>query len=267
VRPLPPPQPQLIGNYSIRQEIVSDSSGMKLLKYKVEGRGELSTFEWEQSQIPGAEIRTLSGQSSAEIRGESLASTKSATTQVTSGGLTTAVVLPQIRILQFDPGTERRSILTLPSLSLHFSSAAEILRAPVIAPAIRRTNDPTGWILWVAAALSFLAVFRIRLPGSARRRAPKLRDIFGKNKPDLQISRNAAQALYQQLMLRIAKEETQSDSLVRTVKAHLPRAEWMAAEHAFRRLEWNAFSQSRAVSLTYGEMKNACARLEKTWEA
>src|SRR5437764_5830131 len=72
VRPLPSPQPQLIGNYSIRQEILSDSSGMKLLKYKVEGRGELSTFEWEQSQIPGAEIRTLSGQSSAEIRGESL---------------------------------------------------------------------------------------------------------------------------------------------------------------------------------------------------
>jgi hypothetical protein len=181
---------------------------------------------------------------------------------LTPNSNTRSIVLPEVRVLQFDPSIRKTSFLILPPLPLQFTHAAAKPRP--IPPLPRLQDRLTSYLLLIAAMTSFGMMLKNFWPKKIRK-IPDLQRIFRRNNPNLAISRNAAQKLYRDLALEVYKYDEAPGSLIDILKQHLPQEEWLNISRAFRKLERTAFSDTRPQTVTYGEMKNACQRVEITW--
>ena len=98
-----------------------------------------------------------------------------------------------------------------------------------------------------------------------RKQRLRLHALFLRKKGELQISKKAAQGLYQQVLSRVSEQDGEEVSLTGILKRHLPESELIPVDTAFKKLEWNAFSPAQAIPLTYADMKTICETVEKRW--
>jgi hypothetical protein len=260
VKPLP--KPALVGTFLLKNEIVSDTPQSKVVRIALEGDGLLSTFEFPEITAPGAEIRPTTGTISATLRGQKLFSRKTAEYNIAPEGSTTNVVLHPLQVAQFDPDRGNVTLLTLPPLSLRFEPPTAPKPAVVPFP----KAGPSMLVLATLAPIVSCILLFLRLyQPKPRPKPPALQSFFRKRNLQLQLSRNAAHLLYQQISDRILEKAVPGSSLLNTLHQHLPPEEWLNVERAFRKLEWSAFSSAKNPVITYGEMKSICRRVEKRW--
>ena len=260
VKPLP--QPALVGSFVLKNEIVSDGPRSKVIRIALEGDGLLSTFDVPSLQAVGGQVRSSSTSTNSTIRGQKLFSRKTAEFEVVPDGNTTDIVLQPVQISQFDPDRSNLTILKLPPMALTFSSTP----APKVSAIAFPISSPPLWAIAILAAAFSCGVLFYRLYQPVKKpKPPQLVAVFRKKNPNLQLSRNAAHLLYQQISDRILGKIEDGTSLMDVLKHHLPQEEWLNVERAFRKLEWSAYSPSRGPALTYGELKSVCKRVEKRW--
>jgi hypothetical protein len=261
VKPLP--KPALVGSFVLKNEIVSDGARSKVIRIGLEGDGLLSTFEVPAPQAAGGQVRSSSTSTSATIRGQKLFSRKTAEFEIVPENSSTIdIVLQPLQITQFDPDRSNLTTLKLPAMPLRFSTSP----LPKIAATPFPVASSPWWTLTIiAAALSCGAVLLKLYRPISKPKPPQLIAVFRKKNPKLQLSRNAAHLLYQQISDRILGKIEDGTSLMDVLKRHLPQEEWLNVERAFRKLEWSAYSPSRGPALTYGELKSVCKRVEKRW--
>jgi hypothetical protein len=263
VRVKPLPKPALVGSFVLKNEIVSDGPRSKVIRVALEGDGLLSTFDVPSLQAVGGQVRSSSTSTNATIRGQKLFSRKTAEFEVAPEGNTTDVVLQSLQITQFDPDRGNLTTLTLPPMSLKFSTAS--------APKVTINTafpDPSApfWMFSILSAAFSCAILLYRFyQPRTKPKPPQLVAVFRKKNPKLQLSRNAAHLLYQQISDRILGKIEDGTSLMDVLKHHLPQEEWLNVERTFKKLEWSAYSPSRGPALTYGELKSICKRVEKQW--
>ncbi|HEY4491537.1 MAG TPA: hypothetical protein VI958_06020, partial [Acidobacteriota bacterium] len=179
-------------------------------------------------------------------------------------GNATNVVLPSIGVSQFDPHTKKISQLVLPPLRFTFQPSGAIQEPALPLPVIEDRITPAVFLV----LLAFVALTSaISSKGRNSRQNPKFTTLVQGKKPSLQISRKAAQNLYRQVNLLIAKCTEDGGELAESLKRHLPEREWLEGADMLRKLEWTAFSPLKVSLLTYGELKTACERMEKQWQA
>jgi BatD DUF11 like domain len=260
VKPLP--QPALVGSFILKNEIVSDAPRSKVVRIALEGDGLLSTFEFPEVKATDAEIRSTTGSISATLRGQKLFSRKTAEYNIAPEGSTTNVVLHPMQVAQFDPGRQNVTLLTLPALSLRFAPPAA--PTPVVIP-FPKSGPAMLVIAMLAPILTCILLFLRLYQPKPKPKPPALQSFFRKRNLKLQLSRNAAHLLYQQISDRILEKAAPGSSLLETLHQHLPQEEWLNVERAFRKLEWSAFSSAKNPVITYGEMKSVCQRVEKRW--
>jgi hypothetical protein len=260
VKPLP--KPALVGTFLLKNEIVSNGPRSKVVRIALEGDGLLSTFEFPEVTAPGAVISPATGTITANLRGQKLFSRKTAEYNIAPEGATTNVVLHPIQVAQFDPDRQNVTVLTLPPLSLRFEPPTApkptIVAFPKAGPSILV-------LATLAPILSGIFLFLRLYQPKPRPKPPALQSFFRKRNLKLQLSRNAAHLLYQQIADRILEKALPGSSLLETLHQHLPQEEWLNVERAFRKLEWSAFSSAKNPVITYGEMKSVCQRVEKRW--
>jgi hypothetical protein len=157
---------------------------------------------------------------------------------------------------------KKLSVLTLPTLRLAFSAPVSTPKTP---PALPNLSDPLPALLWFVILGSALWLFFVAFRPEKKKSKPKLSPLLQKKKPELQISKSSALQLYQQLLNKVSTPSDSTESLLTILEKHLPENDWKAAEPVFRALEWTAFSPTRAATVTYKEMKEACGRVEKRW--
>lgn len=260
VKPLP--KPALVGNFLLKNEIVSNGPRSKVVRIALEGDGLLSTFEFPEVTAPGAEISPTTGSISATLRGQKLFSRKTAEYSIAPEGSTINVVLHPLQVAQFDPDRQNLTLLTLPPLSLLFEPPTA--PKPAIVPFPK--SGPAMLVLTTLAPIISCILLFLRLyQPKPRPRPPTLQPFFRKRNLKLQLSHNAAHLLYQQIADRILEKAEPGSSLMDTLRQHLPPEEWLNVERAFRKLEWSAFSSAKNPVITYGEMKSVCHRVEKRW--
>jgi hypothetical protein len=149
-------------------------------------------------------------------------------------------------------------------MALKFSPADQTAKVKVI-EAFPVASAPYWIIPMIAAALSCaILLWKFYQPRS-KPKPPQLAAVFRKKNPKLQLSRNAAHTLYQQISDRILGKIEDGTSLMEVLHRHLPQEEWLNVERAFKKLEWSAYSPSRGPAITYGELKSVCQRVEKRW--
>ncbi|MCI0415639.1 BatD family protein, partial [bacterium] len=132
IKPLP--QPALVGNFILKNELVSDGARSKVVRIALEGDGLLSTFEFPPPLAPGAQVRVAAGSVTATLRGQKLFSRKTAEFDIAPDGNTINVVLHPFQVAQFDPDRNSVTVLTLPALSLRFSPQTASKPAPIPFP-------------------------------------------------------------------------------------------------------------------------------------
>jgi hypothetical protein len=259
------PKPALVGSFVLKNEIVSDGPRSKLIRVALEGDGLLSTFDIPPLQAAGGQIRASSTSTNSKIRGQKLFSRKTAEFEVVpEGNNIIDVVLQQLEITQFDPDRSNLTILKLPPMPLKFSPPAQTTKAKVI-EAFPVATQPYWIIPMIAAALSCIILLWKFYQPRTKPKPPQLVTVFRKKNPKLQLSRNAAHMLYQQISDRVLGKIEDGTSLMDVLHRHLPQEEWLNVERAFKKLEWSAYSPSRGPAITYGELKSVCQRLEKRW--
>ena len=259
---LPVGDVSVVGNFAARNAIALDAPQSKIIRWTLEGEGQLTTFDFPEPEGPQFRVKVLFSNTSASIRGENLRSRKITEVEITPSNRTTSIVLPSIRIRQFDPVSRHYSTLALPALPLRFTPPGVPAPLPIPLPDLRdRTVGVALAILLVSAFLALLVLFRPK----QRKRVLRLGRLFHRKNPGLQISRNAAHTLYQQIMQEIAANDSNAVSLMDTLHGHLPQEEWLHFERGFRKLESTAYSQTKTAALTYAELKQICERVEKLW--
>src|SRR5262249_55841735 len=260
-----PVKDAVVGRFTLQDKLLVDTGDTKVLQLTLDGQGQLSTFEFPPPAAESVQTRILSTDTDASIKNGNLLSRKSTRIEITTlGNRTMNVLLQPASIPQFDPETRRTSSLPLSPISLRFTAKPVVPPPP---PPIPDVEDSIPLAIWAAAALATLvAMARLLLRRPVKRGAPRLSRLIQRKNPSLQISRQTSQALYQKIMLAISEHDGENASLILTLKRHVPSDEWMSAEHAFRRLEWNAFSPARPTSLTHGEMQRVCKKVEARWQ-
>lgn len=265
VRPLPVPA-DLVGDFRMRRELAQDGPRSKAVRLVLEGDGVLSTFNFPEVSIAGADSRLLSSSTTAELAGGTLHSSKTMEWQIDPDDNTTNVVLPAFQAVAFSPERESASVLSVPPLPLRFEPPPPAKPDQVPPP---DASAPWGWLLWVMAALS-AAVLMLRI--FKPRKAQKVHgfaSLFRKKKPHLTIPKSAAQNLYEQIaaLAFIKDHDSETESLTEMLKIHLPEEDWAGMEDILLRLELTAFAQMRGQPLTYGELKDTLLKMEKRWLA
>ncbi len=252
----------VVGNFTARSTIALDAPQSKIIRRILEGEGQLTTFDFPEQDSAQFRAKVLSTNTSATIKGEKLRSRKVTEVEITPLDRTTSIILPELRIRQFDPEARHYSTLTLPALPLRFTPPGLPSPVPVPLPDLQgRAVDVAFAVLLLSTAAALVVLFRPK----QKRRVLRLRRLFHRKNPGLQISRNAAHILYQQIMQEISSHDGGAVSLIETLRGHLPQEEWLNFERAFRRLESTAFSQTRTPTLTYSELKRVCERVERFW--
>lgn len=261
VRPIP--SGAVVGEFLLKNEIVSDAPQSKIIRLILEGNGQLSTFDFPEFQGTDYTVQNLSSTTQASISGTELQSRKVRELEILPAGRTTSIVLPSLKISQFDPSSRHLSVLTLPALPLRFhpQGPAAIPQKPF--PEFR---EESGRIAFLLLLLLTVALLIRSLRPVPKKRVLRLHPLFSRKNPKLSISKSAARVLYQQIALRIAEQDGEGKSLVETLRLHLPQEDWLSVERAFRKLQSAAFSQTRGMQITYGELKNICERLERRWQ-
>ncbi len=253
----------VVGNFVARNAIALDSPQSKIIRWTLEGEGQLTTFDFPEPEGPQFRAKVLSSNTAASIHGENLRSRKVTEVEITPLNRTTSIILPPIRIRQFDPESRHYSTLALPALPLRFTPPGLPPPLPVPVPDLQdHTVEIAFTVLLISTTVSLFVLFRPK----QRKRILRLRRLFHRKNPGLQISRSAAHTLYQQIMQEIAANDGAAVSLIDTLRGHLPQREWLNFERAFRKLESTAYSQTKTVALTYGEFKQICERVERFWQ-
>jgi hypothetical protein len=260
VRPLP--APAVVGNFVLKNEIVSDTPQTKVIRLILEGEGLLTTYEFPELSGPGYQARTVSTSISAAIRGQKLHSRKAAEIEILAEGNTTDIVLSTTPVRQFDPSRAALTDLALPPLPLRFARRG----APAPAPApMPDSSNTIAWLFVFAPALTSLILAARLYQPKPKPKPPSFHKLFRKKKPNLQISRSSAHILYQQISDAILSKDDTTPSLMETLRRHLPMEEWLYTERIFKKLESSAFSASKGTPLTYQELMTACDRVERRW--
>ncbi len=260
---LPAGDADVVGDFVARTAITQDSPQSKIVRWTLEGEGQLTTFDFPEPEGPHLSAKLLSSNTTASIRGENLRSRKTTEVEITPLNRTTSIILAPLKIRQFDPDSRHYSTLTIPALSLKFTPPGLPPPRPVPVPQLRdHTVEIAFGILFVSAITALVVLFRPKQP----KRILRLRRLFHRKNPGLQISRRAAHTLYQQIMEEIAANDGAAVSLIDTLRGHLPQTEWLNFERAFRKLESTAYSQTKTATLTYGELKQICERVERLWQ-
>ena len=256
------PQDAAVGDFTLSNEIVSDEPDYKIVRMILEGKGQLSTFNFPE--IAGARFlaRKLGVSTNAKIEGENLLSRKTQDVEIIPEKAATSVVVPEIKIKELDPESGHLSTLRLPSMSFRFR--------PPGAPAKQKLDFPKlqGSFVWlfflILIFLTLASYFRNYKPPKSRRHL-RLLHLFSRKNPRLQISKNAARTLYQQISMQVAEQDGDSASLVEALRRHLPQEEWLNVTRGLRKLERTAYSQTKPVGVTYEEMKKICEKIEALW--
>jgi hypothetical protein len=256
------PEGAAVGDFSLRNEIVSDEPDYKIVRMILEGKGQLSTFNFPEIAGPRFVTRRLGVSTNAKIEGENLLSRKTQDVEIVPEKATTSVVLPALSIPEFDPESGHLSALRLPSMTFRFRPPGAIPKQKVDSPKLK--GGPV-WLVYVILSLVTLAVYfrNYRLPKSTGHL--RLQHLFHRKNPKLQISKTAARNLYQQIAMQIAKQDGESSSLVDALRRHLPQEEWLNVTRGLRTLERTAYSQTKPVPVTYDEMKKLCQKIEALW--
>lgn len=256
----------LVGHFSLRNEIVSDAPQIKVIRFILDGDGQLSTFDFPAISIPGiGDVRPATTSTVAKLLRDKLKSRKTADYQVFYiDSNTTNIVLPEVSLRQLDPARKNLSWLRLPPLKLLFEPGGSLPRAEISVP-LPDTADRILPVVLMGCALPLVFSFLVALRPRRTHKFPLLRVLLRKKNPQLQISKNASLWVYRQIMQKIAAVDGQGGGLIETVKQHLPEEDWLHTERIFRKLEFNAFAKSSPMSLTYGELQEVCTRLEKRW--
>lgn len=263
VKPLPV-RADLVGDFRMQRELVSDDARTKTVRIVLEGQGLLSTFAFPDVAAPGAELHTVDAATNASLEQGSLHSRKTAQIQVFPTGNTTDIVLPAVQAIVFNPQSQSASVLSVPPLPLRF--AAPPPPAPESSP-LPRESGMLVPLAWLAAALSTAVVLFRAVKPQKKSRTPGFASLFRRKKPHLEIPKTTAQNLYQQIAALVAMKngEEESESLTETLKLHIPEEDWAGMEDVLLRLEWTAFSQTRTQKITYGELKDTLLKMEKRW--
>ena len=262
---LPVPASALVGTFVLKNEIVSSQPRSKILRLILEGDGQLTTFDFPEMNGPGFQTRVLSTSTISRIQEQTLRSRKVTEWEIAPNSNTISIVLSTLSVPQLDPVSGRLSALVLPPLRFQFEPPGRTIEEAVPLPQMGDNRTLIAYFVVVASSL-LPAFFFLRSPSSKKTR-PGLSKLIRQKSPNLQVSRRAAQRLYRQIAVLLISIERQNESLVETFKMHLPPNEWQTAEKTLQRLESTAFSQSKETPVTYGELKTACKRMEKQWQA
>ncbi len=257
----PSPEGAAVGDFVLKNEIVADDPESKIIRMVLEGKGQLSTFNFPEIFGQHFIARKLNDSTTLKIKGENLISRKTQDVELVPDGTSTSIVLPAIRIHEFDPETGTLGALQLPSVNFQFrlpGSAKAKLPFPTL---------PGGavWVIYLLlgsfAAYLYFRNFRISMPRAHLR----LRKLFSNKNLKLQISKNAARKLYQQIVMQITQQEEGATSVNDTITRHLPQEEWLNVQRGLRKLERTAYSATKAFPLTYEEIKKLCEKIESSW--
>jgi hypothetical protein len=254
----------LVGHFTVSREILSAGSQSGAIRMTAEGDGLLSTFVLPEPKESGFRTRVTGGVTEAALSGNRLRSRKTLEVEIVPDSTTTDIVLPALSFRQFDPHKRAVSTLQVPETRLRFAPPEAKKPEPAPMPV---SEDPYTAAAWAPAALSAAAALLVALRPKRRPKTPRLTALFHHRKPHMQIPKNAAQGLYQQIAQRVALRDGSEDSLIETLRLHIPEEEWGGMEDVILRLEYTAFSKSRAAALTYGELKRELERVEKRWLA
>ncbi|MCI0605984.1 BatD family protein [bacterium] len=256
------PEGAAVGDFSLRNEIVSDEPDYKIIRMILEGKGQLSTFNFPEIAGPRFFTRRLGVSTNAKIEGENLISKKTQDVEITPEKSTTSVALPEVNIKEFDPDSGHLSALRLPSMNFQFRPPGAASKQKLDFPKLKGSSV---WLLFlILGFLTLAAYFRNYRPPRSRGHL-RLHHLFSGKNPKLQISKTAARNLYQQIAMQIAQQDGDSSSLMEALRRHLPQEEWLNVTRGLRKLERTAYSQTKPVPVTYEEMKKICEKIEALW--
>jgi hypothetical protein len=259
---MPIPAGAVVGDFVFRNEIVADEPESKTVRMILEGKGQLSTFEFPVIEGPDFLSRKLNVSTTAKIEGEYLTSRKIQEVEILPKSGISSLLLPAVQIQEFDPETATVADLQLPSMNLQFRLPGAPSKPKIPFPA---TGRNAGWILFPAAAL-FAAFLYLRNYKPVRRpRTLRLHGLFAGKNLKLQISKSAARGLYQEIARQIGQQGNHPLSMNDAIMNHLPQEEWLTILRGLRKLEQTAYSGTKPVPITYQEMKTLCERLETLW--
>ncbi len=258
----PSPESAVVGQFVLRNEIVSDEPHSKTLRLILEGQGQLSTFDFPEVKGKDLDVRTLSSTITAKIEGESLLSKKTEDLEILPKNDVLSSALDPIRLQVFNPEKAHLSKLTLPSLTLRFERPGAVIKQKAPFPEFEISGL---WTITIIMSLMVIVVYFRGFKVTKPKTGLKLKKIFSRRNEKLQISKSAARKLYQQMALLVARQDGEAASLIETLRRHLPLEEWLNVDRSVRKLEKTAYSPVQASPVTYEEMKTVCERIETYW--
>lgn len=258
----PSPEGAVVGDFVLKNEVASDEPQSKIVRMILEGKGQLSTFNFPEVAGPNFEARKLGASITAKIEGESLYSRKVQEVEIIPIESATTIVLPEIKVREFDPESESTAFLKLPPMNFAFTLPGASPRVKLEFP---RTGGGKVWILFLlAGSLNLFTYLRYYRPVKRHGRV-RLQRLFADKNLKLQISKSAARRLYQEITKQIGHQERSVSSLNDSIVKHLPQEEWLNVQRGLRKLEHTAYSPARSTAVTYGEMKRLCETIEALW--
>jgi hypothetical protein len=257
------PEGAVVGDFALRNEIVSDERDSKVLRITLDGNGQLSTFEFPE--IPGTNflVRKFNSSTNVKMEGDRLISKKTQDLEILPQSGAIDVVIPPLQIAEFDPDTSQLSHLKLPALSLKFAPPGTAKKSRPQLPQTGASFAGTGILIALILSAAFLYLRNIRPPRVQKHL--KFKRLFSSKNLKLHISRSAARKLYQQIAIQIASKDGDSTTLMETVRRHVPQEEWLPIDRGLRKLERTAYSSTTPPAITYEEMKRICEKLETLW--
>jgi hypothetical protein len=258
----PSPEGAVVGDFVLKNEIVSDEPASKIVRLILEGKGALSTFTFPDYQGSDFTARKIGVSTNAKMEGEHLVSRKTQDIEIVPQKSTTSVVLQELRIPEFDPQTGALALLKLPKMAFTFPPPAT---APRIKVAYPRLGGGWIWLLFLALAILVIATSLRHIRPSPRKSRLRLHTLFVNKNLKLHISKSAARNLYQQIAMQIAHHARNGASINEAIVKHLPQEEWLNIQRGLRKLEHTAYAPMKPVSVTYGEMKKLCETIETLW--
>ena len=256
------PEGAVVGDFVLKNEIVADDPESKVVRLILEGNGPLSTFDFPEVAGPHLQARKLNLSIAARMEGEYLHSRKTQDLEILPVGSTTSIVLPEIRIQEFNPESGTSTALRLPPMQFQFRPPGTAPKTKLLFPSIPMDRVSILFLI-LAAVTAFVHLRNLRIP---RPRAHlRLQRLFSNKNLKLHISKSAARSLYQQIAMQISQQEKNVSSVNDAILKHLPQEEWLNIQRGLRKLERTAYSPTPPVPLTYEEMKRLCERIEALW--
>ena len=259
----PTPNGAIVGDFALRNEIISDEKDSKVVRIALEGNGQLSTFEFPE--IPGTNfvIRKFNASTNVKMEGDHLISKKVQDLEILPQPGVVNVVIPPLLVAEFDPDSAQLERLKLPELNLRFTPAGTPQKAKPLLPQIGSKLGGTVLLILLMVTAAALYMRNVRPPKTQKHL--KLKRLFSSKNLKLSISRSAARKLYQEIASQIAAKDGDSTTLMETVRKHVPQEEWLNIDRGLRKLERTAYSSTTPATITYEEMKKICEKLETLW--